>query len=150
MPVPATAFAFDRCAPNAWLMSDLSLSLSLACISISRQRDEQEQEQVQLQLATLLRNLLHCSYSYESCKSPRTARAHEIIEFSSKCNQAKFCTPNAFLTKVEDELGRRCRMTMRRGQRCMRRRCSRWQRHKFAVSGGRQRRQKWWHKIKFN
>lgn len=113
MPVPATAFAFDRCAPNAWLMSDLSLSLSLACISISRQRDEQEQ--VLLQLATLLRNLLHCSYS-ESCKSPRTARAHEIIEFSSKCNQAKFCTPNAFLTKVEDELGRRCRMTtMRRG-----------------------------------
>lgn len=87
-----------------------SLSLSLACISISRQRDEQEQEQVQLQLATLLRNPLHCSYS-ESCKSPRTARAHEIIEFSSKCNQAKFCTPNAFLTKVEDELGRRCRMT---------------------------------------
>lgn len=53
------AFAFDRCAPNAWLMSDLSLALP-ACISISRQRRSRRQRRMScssLKLATLLRTV---------------------------------------------------------------------------------------------
>jgi len=69
-----------------------------ACISISRER-ERECVCVREGTKALLMARTRHSYSYRThqVESPRTHSA--IIEFSSKSNQAKFCTPSAFLTK---------------------------------------------------
>lgn len=82
-----------------------------------------------------------------------------IIEFSSKSNQAKFRTPNAFLTKRECPVPRKSRRTTRHqalgtrisvpGSRSSNVEGKRSQVQCYKFSDG-WKAPKWWHKIKFN